>query len=168
MSTAAAGQPAPAPQERGKLYPLRDGDADGLVICCSSPSFSEAFHDFIHDELGLVKPAIIMIPGSAGSFGISGSLPKLWYALRSHLDLLSQSYRFTRVVIINHEDCKGYQAFAKHLGGLAKLPFLQRVNLNHLAKIIQEQFVPGAKFELYFAKIVVKGADRFAEFERIM
>jgi hypothetical protein len=168
VSNAAAGQPPLAPEERGKLYPLRDGDTDGLVICCSSPSFSEAFHDFIHDELGLIKPALIMIPGSAGSFGISGSLPKLWYALRRHIDLLSQSYKFTRVVIINHEDCKGYQAFAKHLGGLDKLPFLQRVNLNHLARMIQEQFVPGAKFELYFAKIVVQAAARFTEFERIL
>ena len=167
MSNPAVGQPTATSQERGKLYPLREGGTDGLVICCSSPSFSEAFHDFIHDELGLVKPAIVMIPGSAGSFGISGSLPKLWYALRSHIDFLSQSYKFTRVVMINHEDCKGYQAFAKHLGGLQKLPFLQRVNLNHLAKIIQEQFVPGAKFELYLAKIVMKGDARFAEFERI-
>ena len=51
-----------APEKHPKLYALRDGDTDGLVICCSSPSFSEAFHDFIHDELGMVKPAIIMIP----------------------------------------------------------------------------------------------------------
>ena len=165
MNAEIAGQRT-AGMKRLKRYPLRDGDTDGLVICCSSPSFSEAFHDFIHDELGMVKPTIIMIPGSAGSFGISGSLPKLWYALRNQVDLLSQSYTFSRVVIINHDDCKGYQSFAKYLGGLEKLPFLQKSHLHHLSKFIQKELLPGATFELYFAKIVTQDGDRFAEFER--
>ena len=151
MSNVVAGQSS-APGKHEKLYPLRDGDTDGLVICCSSPSFSEAFHDFIHDELGMVKPTIIMIPGSAGSYGISGSLPKLWYALRNQIDLLSQNYTFIRVVIINHDDCKGYQAFAKHLGGLAKLPFLQRANLQHLSRFVQEEFLPRAKFSSFTSR----------------
>ena len=163
-------QPMPVERQdtQEKLYPLREGSPDALVICCSSPKFQEAFHDFVQEELGVKMPAVISIPGSAGAFGVRAFLPKHWYALRNQIEILTRGYQFSRIIVINHEDCKGYQSFARWLGGLNKIPFVQKDHLKHIANFVKSEYLPNASFELYQANIVNRDRARCAQFERVL
>jgi hypothetical protein len=151
-----------------KYYPLLKGGPDALVIHCSSPKFQEAFHDFLRDELGVKVPAVISIPGSAGAFGVRAFLPKHWYALRNQIEILTRGYQFSRIIVINHEDCKGYQSFARWLGGLNKIPFLQKEHLRHIANFLKSEYVPNASIELYQANMVSRDGSPYAQFERVL
>lgn len=150
------------------LYPLKEGASDGLIIHCSDPRFQDAFHDFIREELGLERPAVIVLPGSTASFGVQAFLPKRWHALRNQIELMAEHNDFPRVILINHDDCKGYADIAKWLRGVTNLASEQGKHLKALAGYIRKEYLPGASFELYQAKIVVNDDRKYIKFEKVI
>ncbi|MDP3963119.1 MAG: hypothetical protein Q8Q39_01345 [bacterium] len=154
--------------QASKTYPLQTGAPDALVLHCSDPRFQEAFHDFIHGELGIQMPAPICIPGSSAAFGVQTVLPKGWNALRRQLELLTKDSKFSRVVLINHDDCKGYGSIAQYLGGLARVGKEQKTHLKKLATFILSEYLPGARLELYHARIVQNGGEKAVQFEKVL
>ena len=149
-------------------YPLREGVSDALVIHCSDPRFQDAFHDFIREELGLERPAIIVLPGSTASFGVQTLLPKRWHALRHQIELMAEHNDFPRVILINHDDCKGYAGIAKFIGGLHNVSSSQRRHLHGFAQYILKEHLPNTHVELYQAKIVQEGTARSVKFEKVV
>lgn len=149
-------------------YELVEGTSDALVLHCSDPRFQKAFHDFLHDELKLRMPAVIAIPGSSSSVGVQAFLPKNWYALRNQIELMATHNSFPRVVLINHDDCKGYAHIAQWLKGITNLAGEQRKHLNVLASYIKKEYLPSAKFELYQARIVEDSGTRRIKFESVI
>lgn len=151
-----------------ELYPLREGDSDALVIHCSDPRFQDAFHGFTRRGLGLEQPAVIVLPGSTASFGVQAFLPKRWHALRNQIELMTEHNDFPRVIIINHDDCRGYTDVAKFIGGLMNVSVSQRKHLQGMAEYILKEYLPNAQIELYQAKIVRDGNVKGVRFERIL
>lgn len=150
------------------LYPLNEGESDGFVFHCSDPRFQEAFYEFPRKELGLKRPALIAIPGCTASFGTRGFVPKQWHTLKNQIELMAEHNKFPRVVIINHDDCKGYAYAAKWLRGFTSLDVAQRQHLKLLAEFIRKTYLPGARFELYQAKIVSGQDSRTVRFEKVI
>ena len=148
-------------------YLLTEGTPDALVIHCADPRFQNAFRSFIKEGLGINMPMVIALPGVTSHFGIRGILPKNWYAMKSHIRTMTERHKVARVILINHDDCKGYVKIAVHFGGLAKVIEVQRKHLHGLAEFICKEFLPGAKFELYQAHIVENLGNREVEFEKV-
>ncbi len=144
-------------------YPLSEGIPDALCIHCADPRFQTAFRQFIRDELNVKMPMVIALPGVTSHFGMSSALPKNWAAMKSHIRTMTERHKVARVILINHDDCKGYARIAEHFGGLAKIGDAQRKHLHGLAEFVREEFLPDAQFELYQAHIV----DKEVEFEKI-
>ena len=95
-------------------------------------------------------------------------LPKHWYALRNQIEILIRGYQFSRIIAINHEDCRGYQSFSRWLGGLTKIPFIQKEHLRHLTNYLKAEYLPNASVEIYQANIVVRDGARFVQFEKLL
>lgn len=155
-------------EESVRLYYLQEGNPDALVLHCSDPRFQGAFHNFLEQELNVKMPAKIVIPGSVSSFGVQTFLPKGWHAMRKQIELMAAHSKFPRVILINHDDCKGYAKIAQFIGGMSRVVSEQRKHLKLIGRYIREQYLPHAQFELYHAKIVQKDNDSFVEFERII
>ena len=149
-------------------YPLSEGTPDALVIHCADPRFQEAFRAFLKDELGIHMPMVIALPGVTSHFGMQMVFPKNWYAMRSYLKTMTECHDVARVVLINHDDCKGYAKIADKLGGLVKMPEWQRKHLHGLADFIQKEYLPHASFELYQAHVVEETGTREVNFERVL
>ena len=144
-------------------YPLSEGTPDALCIHCADPRFQTAFRQFIRDELNVRMPMVIALPGVTSHFGMSSALPKNWAAMKSHIRTMTERHDVGRVILINHDDCRGYAKIAEHFGGLTKIAAAQREHLHGLSNFIREEFLPHAQFELYQAHIVGKEV----EFEKI-
>lgn len=148
-------------------YPLIEGTPDALVIHCADPRFQEAFRNFVLGELGIRIPMVIALPGVTSHFGMQAALPKNWNAMKLHLQTMTERHDVGRVVIFNHDDCRGYTRIARHFGGLAKIGEAQRKHLFGLAGFIRKEFLPGAQFELYQAHIIGDPGQREVRFEKI-
>lgn len=135
-------------------YPLSKGTPDALCIHCADPRFQTAFRRFIQEELGVKMPMIIALPGVTSHFAMSTMLPKGWYSMKSYIKTMTERHDVARVILINHDDCKGYAKIAAYVGGLAKIRDAQYSHLRGLAEFIRKEFLPGASFELYHAHIV--------------
>ena len=147
---------------------IREGDSDSLVIHCSDPRFQDAFYAFTRKELGLKRPAPIVIPGCTASFGVQGFMPKRWHALRGWIELMAEHNKFQRVVLINHDDCKGYSSIAKFIGGLTNVSTSQRKHLHDMARYIMKEYLPNARLELYQARLVQDDGNRSVRFEKVI
>lgn len=150
-----------------KLYPLLEGAPDALVIRCCDPRFGLAFDLFVREGLGVKVPCTIAVPGSISSYGASAYLPKAWSALRGHIELMTGLIKFPRVILINHDDCRGYAKVAEYLSRKISLTENQEKHLQDLAGFIRNEYLPGAKFELYQAHIVEQGGTRKVGFEKV-
>jgi hypothetical protein len=148
-------------------YSLTNGTPDALVIHCADPRFQEAFRAFIREQLGIRMPMIIALPGVTSHFGMQAALPKNWNAMRSYLRTMTERHAVGRVVLINHDDCKGYAKIADHFGGLARVSDAQRKHLIGLSEFVRKEYLPNASFELYQAHIVGDADEREVEFEKI-
>jgi hypothetical protein len=112
-------------------------------------------------------PIVIALPGATSHFGMQAALPKNWNAMRWNLRTMTEHHKVGRVVLINHDDCKGYAKVAEYFGGLAKVGDAQRKHLHGLAEFIGTEYLPGASFDLYQAHIVGDANKREVEFEKI-
>jgi carbonic anhydrase len=149
-------------------YPLNEKEPDALVIMCSDYRFQEAFQLFLREELGIHRPMIIAIPGSISSIGVTVALPKSWHSMRNYIETLTGVHTVSRVVVINHDNCKGYAKLASLLGGMAKIPDAQRKHLQQMAMFVKKEYLPNANTELYQARIVEKNGERVVEFEKVL
>ena len=148
-------------------HPFLEGDPDALVIHCADPRFQRAFRSFLEEELNIRMPMVIALPGVTSHFGMQMMFPKNWYAMRSHLKTMIDRHNVARVVLINHDDCKGYSKIADKLGGLVKVPDWQRKHLRGLAEFVRKEYLPSASFELYQAHIFEENGKRQVSFEEI-
>jgi hypothetical protein len=137
------------------------------VIHCADPRFQKAFRRFTEDELGIHMPMVIAVPGVTSHFGMQAILPKNWYALKSSIETMTSRHQVARLVLINHDDCKGYAKIANHLGGLEKIGEAQRKHLHGLADYVHKEYLPNASLELYQAHIVGNDKNE-VEFEKIV
>lgn len=149
-------------------YPLTEGTPDALVIHCADPRFQESFRAFLKYELGICMPMVIALPGVTSHFGMQMIFPKNWYSMRSYLKTMTDRHDVARVVLINHDDCKGYAKIADKLGGLVRVPEWQRKHLHSLADFIQKEYLPHASFELYQAHVIGEIGTREVNFEQIL
>ncbi len=154
--------------QSGVTYPLIEGDADALVLQCSDPRFQDAFYNFVRQELGVKKPATIGIPGSTASFGVQTFLPKSWHALRKQIELMVEHNDFPRVILINHDDCRGYASVARWLGRFVNLGTEQRRHLKTLAEYLRKDYLPNSQLEMYQARIVEQESKKTIKFERVL
>ena len=148
-------------------YPLRESVPDALVIHCADPRFQEAFRTFLKSELGIHIPMVIALPGVTSHFGMQMLFPKNWHSMRKHIETMTERHKVARVVLINHDDCKGYVKIASHLGGLPKISEWQHKHLRGLAEYVRKEYLPHASFELYQAHIVSNDNEHEVEFEKI-
>ena len=111
---------------------------------------------------------VIALPGVTSHFGMQALLPKNWNSMKSYIRTMTERHQVARVVLINHDDCKGYAKIAVHFGGPAKVLEAQRKHLHGLAEFVRKEFLPNASFELYQARIVWSSEGREVEFEKII
>lgn len=149
-------------------YRLNEGEPEALVIHCADPRFQEAFRSFLSGELNINLPMVIALPGVTSHFGMQALLPKNWNAMKSYIRTMTERHQVARVVLINHDDCKGYAKIAVHFGGLGKVVEAQRKHLHGLAEFIHKEFLPHASFELYQAHIVEDFGKHLVEFEKVI
>src|SRR3989344_1298267 len=156
-------------QKKGEKerYKLNEGTPDALVVHCADPRFQEAFRAFLSEELDIHLPMVIALPGVTSHFGMQFLLPKNWNAMKSYIRTMTERHQVGRVVLINHDDCKGYAKLAVHFGGLTKVVDAQRKHIHGLAEFIRKEFLPKASMELYQAHIVWGLENREIEFEKI-
>lgn len=157
------GKPASSPITVSKrLYEVHPDPKPGaIVIHCSDPRFQSAFAQFIEHELGLPMGAYIpiIVGGGAGVLGHPEQLPKEFKFIRERIEHYRRVFPTAkRIVLINHEGCRYYEALkAKTLGLLGPglqiaasharddLTLVSRVFRNFLSHL-------GYQIELYYAK----------------
>ena len=111
---------------------------------------------------------VIALPGVTSHFGMQMILPKNWYALKNSIETMTSRHQVGRLVLINHDDCKGYAKIANHLGGLLKIGDAQRKHLKGLAEYVRKEHLPNASLELYQAHITGAEGSREINFEKIV
>ncbi|MBP6886216.1 MAG: hypothetical protein KBC02_03160 [Candidatus Pacebacteria bacterium] len=150
-----------------KVYDLHEEPTDALVVCCADSRFLSAIDDFLKD-IGITNPAMIMVPGSVKAIGLQAIIPKQWHTLQHQLELMAtRNAHVPRVILFTHEECRSYAASAKLLRGFTRVSDAQRDHLMKLSKFLMKEYLPGAKFELYHAAIVPRGATRGVQFRTI-
>jgi hypothetical protein len=157
-----------------RAYPLIDAQPRAIVVHCSDPRFQKAFGDFIRADLGLGEGEYIplVISGGVASLSEPLRLPKEFKFMKERIELfLDWFHSITRIILINHEDCRHYDALKSILGRL----FLQRVqsmgekqtnDLKTVAKMLLEYAIPGLQVELYYARFC-PGDKSKVVFERV-
>jgi len=151
-----------------RLYSLAEGEADALVLHCSDPRFQPAFRAFLSEQLNITHPALVIGPGSISAWGVQMVKPKMWHAMRQNIELMAARHPIKRLVIITHDDCKSYAKLASLLGGLPKVPGLQRDHLKKAADFIVKEYLPNATVELYHAAIVTESNMRQIRFDKVI
>jgi hypothetical protein len=115
------------------LYDAINGSAEAIVVHCADPRFQKAFREFINKELKLEegKYIPIVISGAVASLSEPSSFPKEFKVVSDLIDLfLTRHNSIKMIVLINHEDCKKYEAMKGVLG---------RLFLGKLATIAEKQ-----------------------------
>jgi carbonic anhydrase len=156
------------------VYHLSDSHPKAIVVYCSDNRFQNAFREFIANELHLAEGEYIpmVLSGGVASLSEPLRLPKEFKYVKERVEFFLE--RFTtvrRIVLINHEDCRHYEALKSSLGSV----FLQHVShmserqtkdLAAAAKALLALGAPGLQIDLYYARIVKNGAAT-VQFEKI-
>ncbi len=155
-----------------RTYPLLDAHPRAVVIHCGDPRFQKAFGEFIRTELQLQDGDYIpvVVSGAVASLTEPLKLPKEFKFMKDRLEFLFERFdTINRVVLINHEDCRHYDAMREALGKvfLLHVPHMterQVRDLKLVGKMLAGYASGGRQIELYFARIT---ADHSVRFERI-
>lgn len=151
------------------IYKLVTGPPDAFVIYCSDSRFQKAFHDFV-ENLGVERPCPLIVPGSVSSIGagIRFLLSKPFKTMIDQLRLLLEADTDVepRIILINHEGCRGYAFLEKRFGRLLmrKVHYRntlekQEIDLLAAAGTIRKELIKRvpwldrARFEMYLARI---------------
>ncbi len=158
----------------GSTYDLMDTRPTAIVVHCSDPRFQKAFSDFIRNELQLHEGEYIplVISGGVAPLAEPLRLPKEFKFMKERIQAFLERYHsITRIVLINHEDCRHYDSlkqilgnlFLRHLPGMSER---QKKDLQTVALALTRLAAPGVHIELYFAHII-DGAQPHVTFERV-
>jgi len=156
------------------VYHLADARPQAIVVYCSDPRFQRAFREFIGKELHLAEGEYIplIVSGGVASLSEPMRLPKEFKFMKERIEyFLGRFDSIRRIVLINHEDCRHYDALKNSLGAI----FLQHLkhmterqvrDLALVAKTLLGLGAPGLQVELYYASLVKNGATT-VRFEKV-
>ncbi len=91
------------------VYTVDTHPSEALVLHCGDPRFQTAFRTFLTRELGLKNYTPIIIGGGVHAFGLQSFLPKNFKILWEQVKFFVKEQSLSRVIIINHDDCKWYE-----------------------------------------------------------
>jgi hypothetical protein len=143
-----------------KTYDLIDAAPEAIVVHCSDPRFQRAFAGFIKNELQLEEGKYIplVVSGGIGSLSEPLKLPKEFRFMRERLRMFLDRFdSIKQIVLINHEDCRHYEALQNFIGKLfmqrfASMAERQRVDLKKVAKVLLDLSSARIETKLYYAK----------------
>jgi hypothetical protein len=78
------------------------------VFHCSDPRYQPHFAEFLRSGLELDRYALVAVPGGPQCLAQTNGLPALTQAGWRWTDFLAALMRPTRVVLIQHDDCRWY------------------------------------------------------------
>jgi carbonic anhydrase len=123
--------------------------------------FQDAIHDFATDLRVEGSYDFLTIPGVAKNLSRPDSEELKDYLLSS-VEKSSQLHEIAKVIIINHQDCGGYEQFEDEQSEKVQ----HFTDLKKAGKIIEDNY-PELKVKLYFANIKEKGNQREIDFEEV-
>jgi hypothetical protein len=156
------------------IYHLAETRPQAIVVYCSDPRFQRAFREFIGNDLHLQEGEYIPLVVSGGVASLSEPLrlPKEFKFMKERIELfLGRFDSIRRIILINHEDCRHYEALKSSLGAiflqhLAHMTERQIRDLTQVSKTLLGLAAPGLQIELYYARMVKNGATT-VRFEKI-
>jgi len=155
-----------------KVYPLVDARPQAVVIHCSDPRFQKAFREFISEQLHLQDGECIplVISGGVASLSEPLKLPKEFKFMKQRIEFFLKRFdSIRRIILINHEDCRHYEALRDLLGNVflhrvAHMTERQKNDLLSVARVVLDFARPDLEIDLYYAAL--KGGDA-VQFERL-
>jgi len=141
-------------------YKINQKEVRALVVHCGDPRFQQPFQDFIQKQLGFQPGTYVplVIPGGLSSMAAPETYPKQFKVLKDNITFYLDHFGSIKtIVLINHEDCKGYAVLKDKIGasllGYAKdIISKQKIDLTTMVKLILEMPSAKANFRVYFAK----------------
>jgi len=151
--------------EEGHVYHLADAQPTAIVVYCCDNRFQRAFREFVATELHLAEGEYIpmVLSGGVASLSEPMRLPKEFKYVRDRVEFfLSRFTTVRRIVLINHEDCRHYEALKSSLGPgflrhVSHISERQTKDLAEAAKALVALGAPGLHADLYYARIVRNG-----------
>ena len=145
------------------------GEAETLVVCCSSGSYLPATQRFLHEHLGLAAGGyfLLAVPGGAQLVLASEYLPKFAWVGQRWVKFFAERLPVRRVVAVGHDQCAWYAAshtvpaFLHAALGVAAERREQH-DMDRIAATLRE-LLPGTAVEAYFA---ARAGDGSVEFSR--
>lgn len=135
--------------------------AKALIVTCMDFRFQDAIHDFATDLRVEGLYDLLTIPGVAKNLSRSEDESVKNYFLNS-VEKSCQLHDIAKVIIINHQDCGGYEQFDDEQSEKVQ----HFTDLKKAGKIIEDNY-PDLKVKLYFANIKEKGSQREIDFEEV-
>jgi len=156
------------------VYHLAEARPQAVVVYCSDPRFQRAFREFIGNELHLQEGDYIPLVVSGGVASLSEPLrlPKEFKFMKERIELFLERFgSINRIILINHEDCRHYEALKSSLGAIfmqhmGHMTERQRRDLSLVAKTLLGLGAPGLQIESYYARLVKNGATT-VRFEKV-
>ena len=148
------------PDQFVKTYDLIDAAPEAIVVHCSDPRFQSAFAGFIKNELHLEDGRYIplVVSGGVGSLSEPLKLPKEFRFMKERIRMFLDRFdSIKQIVLINHEDCRHYEALQNFIGKLftqhfANMAERQRVDLKKVAKVLLDLASSRIETKMYYAK----------------
>ncbi|MEW6617325.1 MAG: hypothetical protein AB1333_02810 [Patescibacteria group bacterium] len=147
-------------KEMQKLYDVLSGHPKAIVIHCADPRFQRAFQEFLKNELNLSTGEYvpIAISGAIASLTEPSSFPKEFKVVNDILTLfLDRHETIKTIILINHEDCKKYEAMKSALGrsflkNFSDMVTRQKFDLQKVASAIIKAANLKKELRLFYAK----------------
>jgi hypothetical protein len=148
------------PDQSIKVYDLIAAAPEAIVVHCSDPRFQSAFAGFIKNELHLEEGRYIplVVSGGVGSLSEPLKLPKEFRFMKERIRMFLERFdSIEQIVLINHEDCRHYEALQNFIGKLfmqhfANMAERQRVDLKKVAKVLLDLASSRIETKLYYAR----------------
>jgi hypothetical protein len=156
------------------VYRLAEARPQAMVVYCGDPRFQRAFREFIGNELHLQEGEYfpVVISGGVASLTEPMKLPKEFKFMKERIELILKLFgSIRRIILINHEDCRHYEAMKDSLGAIFLQHFTHMTerqirDLTLVAKTVLGLGAPGLQVEMYYARIVKNGGAT-VQFDRI-
>lgn len=126
-------------------------ESDVVVVHCSDARYQPHFQEFLRQELGLERYALVAVPGGPQFLTLAEYLPKFAWAGWRWMKFLVDLSRPHRIVLIGHDDCRWYldSRFFHARGAVGER---QHADLRQLRAVFAERF-PAVAVQCYFARL---------------
>jgi hypothetical protein len=128
-----------------------DSNSHPVVVHCSDPRYQPHFQDFLTRALGLVRYALIAVPGGAQFLAAAASAQKFSGMGWRWVKFVHHVARANRLILIGHADCRWYIELGCSAEP-AQLAARVQQDLRSVAAEAQRRFIR-ARAELYFAQL---------------